>query len=55
MAGRQADDQTNYHAREDGHDRLVYGPYALDLEVVRGAQRADEQHAEDAQAPSAVS
>ena len=42
MAGRQADDQSYYHARKDGHDRLVYGPYALDLEVVRGAQRADE-------------
>lgn len=51
MPRTQADDQADYHARHDGDDRLVNGANALDLQVVRGDEGADEEEAEDAQAP----
>lgn len=51
MSRCNADNETDDHAGKDGHDRLVHGANALDLEVVRCAQRADKQDTENAQTP----
>jgi hypothetical protein len=55
MPRTQPYDQPHHHPRKDGYDRLVHCPDALDLEVVRSDECADEEDAEDAEAPSGVS
>jgi hypothetical protein len=52
MSRTQPYDQPHHHSRKDGDDRLVHCPDALDLEVVRCDECADEEDAEDAEAPS---
>jgi hypothetical protein len=55
MSRTQPYDQPHYHPRKNRDDRLVHCPDALDLEVVRCDECADEEDAEDAEAPSGVS
>ena len=41
MAWSEANDETDYHARKDGYDRLMYCSYSVHLEVIRREQRED--------------
>ena len=50
----QANDEADEHARKDGDDGFMDGPYVPYLEVVRGPQREDEQHAHEEQRPQRV-
>lgn len=54
MARSEPNDKPNNHAREDRHNSLMHGPYAFDLEVVRGEEGEDEQDADDEERPAAV-